>query len=910
MNHDNGAKTSAFASGALVRGVFSKSEFLGQEGNQGPYKLVGPNGELFILIVSGSERVYVNGLLLERGENKDYIIDYNAGEIKFNATYPINGTMRITVEYQYTDRNYTRFIGFGGGNYSNEKFDIGVYVYSESDAKNQPLQQNLSEEQVNILKDAGDDQELMTAPSAVADTYSENKILYRKMDLNGVEIFVFSNDPEDELYSVRFTLVGDGNGNYIISDASAISRIFEYVPPINGVPQGNYEPVIRLTAPEKIQIGGVMGSYHPSDKTQVSFEVSGSNNDLNLFSTINDDNNDGFAGRITAQQALFKQSDTLNLKAFVSFDYIDKDFRTIERLYAVEFSRDWNIDPGISELGDQNYLNSGLEYTDKNLGIIRYEFQKRGFTTKDELEDYNGVRHVLGANVRFGTFNIRSYGSYLNGNGLIHDSKFFRTNTTITKKFNNVWVGGKFNNENNQVRYKPTDSLTPVSQQFSSYELFSGIGDSTKMFVELGYRHRVNDSLRNSSLTRVSSSNTYYLKSKLIQTKNAQLTLFANYRELKDEDAEENVEDRVERSLNSRMYYNQSLFNGSIRWNTLLESNNGVIPQQEFSYIKVEPGEGIYVWNDYNNNGIQELDEFEIAQYQDEAEYIRILLPNQVFVKVRENKFSQILTLNPQQWSSKSGFKKVLSHFYNQSSYLIQRKVQRNNDAFNINPFEDGGNDELGLVLNFRNALFFNRGKQHYTASYTFLATSNRNFLSIGLLESTLQSHQVHFSHKFWESWLLGLKGSVGNNENFSENFESRNFELDLVSYSPKISYFLNSQTRFDIYYQSLEKENLLGDNEKLEQQKIGFSFAYTPTQKGSINGEFNYIDNKFTGSPFSPVAYQILEGLQPGTNFTWQLLLQKKITKYLDANLSYFGRKSENTKTIHTGSIQLRAFF
>ena len=190
------------------------------------------------------------------------------------------------------------------------------------------------------------------------------------------------------------------------------------------------------------------------------------------------------------------------------------------------------------------------------------------------------------------------------------------------------------------------------------------------------------------------------------------------------------------------------------------------------------------------------------------------------------------------------------------------------------------------------------------------MATSNRNFLSIGLLESTLRSHQILFSHKFWESWLLGLKGSVGKNENFSENFESRNFELDLMNYSPKISYFLNSQTRFDVFYQSLVKKNQLGDMEKLEQQKIGFSFAYAPTQKGTINGEFNYIENNFTGSPFSPVAYQILEGLQPGTNFTWQLLVQKKITKYLDANVSYFGRKSEGSKTIHTGSIQLRAFF
>ena len=103
-------KTEVFASGALVRGQFTTSQFTAQEGNQGPYKLRGPNGELFVLIVSGSEIVYVNGIPLERGETKDYIIDYNAGEILFNATYPITSEMRITVDYQFTDRNYSRIV--------------------------------------------------------------------------------------------------------------------------------------------------------------------------------------------------------------------------------------------------------------------------------------------------------------------------------------------------------------------------------------------------------------------------------------------------------------------------------------------------------------------------------------------------------------------------------------------------------------------------------------------------------------------------------------------------------------------------------------------------------------------------------------------------------------------------------
>ncbi|MDN3722849.1 hypothetical protein QRD02_00520 [Aequorivita sp. SDUM287046] len=914
FNNEDGSKISAFASGALVRGVFSKSEFIGQEGNQGPYKLVGPNGELYILVVSGSERVYVNGLLLKRGENEDYVIDYNAGEIKFNPTYPITSNMRITVEYQYTDRSYTRFIGYGGGNYTSEKLDLGVYVYSENDAKNQPLQQNLTEEQVDILKSAGDDKDSMVAPSAVPDTYSENKILYKKEISNGEEIFVFSNNPEDELFSVRFSLVGNNNGNYVIGDANAISRIFEYVPPINGVMQGNYEPVIRLNAPVKLQVGGLNGSFHPSEKTRIDFEVAGSQNDLNLFSDIDDNNNDGFAGRLAFKQRVLTTADTLKLDAFGSLDFVQKDFRTIERLYNIEFSRDWNL---INPMGNQSFVISGFEVSHPKIGGGRYEFQNLNYS-----ENFNGTRHVIASNIKMKNLRLLTYGSFLDSKADTITSRFFRLNNTSTYSFEKAWVGGKVALENNEIKDVSRDSISPISQKFTAFEVFSGIGDSTRVFVEAGYQFRVNDSVRNNMLQKVNSSNTYYLKSKLINTENTELSAFANYRTLKYEnvagagfDPNDSLPTtsnnrETERSLNSRIIYNQSLFDGGVRFNTALESNNGVIPQQEFTYLKTEPGQGVYTWIDYNNNGIQELEEFEVAQFQDQAEYIRILLPNQIFLKIRQNKFSQILTLNPQNWSNREGFRKVLSHFYNQSSYVLDRKVRRKNDGFNINPFEDGGEDQLGLTLNFRNALFFNRGKQYFTTSYTFISTSSDNLLAVGLQRNELKSHQFNFNHKFWESWLLNLKAATGSNESISENFANRNYRLDGYEFNPKLSYLFSQQARFDVFYEFANQENQLGEMEKLDQQTIGFSFAYTNAEKISINGEFNYIDNKFDGSPFSPVAYQMLEGLQPGTNFTWRLLFQKRLTKYLDANLSYFGRKSETTNTVHTGSIQLRAYF
>ncbi len=228
FNNSN-SNTEVIASAALVRGQYARSTFTGQEGNQGPYKLKGNNNELYVLVISGSERVYVNGILLRRGENNDYTIDYNAGEITFTSLFPITSEMRINVEYQYTDRNYTRFVAYGGAKREGEKFTIGTYIYSENDVKNQPLQQNLSQEQVGILQNAGDDINLMNAPSAYEDSYSDNKILYRKIIVGTEEVFEFSTDENEVLYNVRFSFVGTNQGSYVLASNNAIGKIYEYV---------------------------------------------------------------------------------------------------------------------------------------------------------------------------------------------------------------------------------------------------------------------------------------------------------------------------------------------------------------------------------------------------------------------------------------------------------------------------------------------------------------------------------------------------------------------------------------------------------------------------------------------------------------------------------------------------------
>lgn len=895
-------KTNVFASAALVRGQYAKSSFTGQEGNQGPYKLRGPNGESFVLVVSGSEKVFVNGILLKRGENNDYIIDYNAGEIIFTSLFPITSEMRINVEYQFSDRNYTRFITYAGAMHEQEKWSLGGFLYSENDVKNQPLQQNLSEEQVQVLVNAGDDPNLMTAPSAYVDSYSENKILYRKITINGVEVFEYSNNPTDTLYNVHFTLVGNNLGNYTLASTAAVGKIYQYVAPLNGIPQGNYEPITRLTPPIKIQIATVLGKYSPSAKTSVDFEVGVSNNDLNLFSPIDDDDNVGIAGKINAKQRLFSKK--WKVDAFANYQFVQKEFRTIERLFTIEFDRDWNL---TNPSGNQSLLVTGLNFDlshpkdSISRGFARYQFEKLDFS-----DNFSGSRQVLEAAFKLKHWTIRENGSYLKSDGDYATSEFVRNATQVKYNFSKNWIGGTFRFEDNQEKVKSTGLLSALSQRFSEYGAFIGRGDSTKVFMELGYLSRTNDSLQNGFLQRVNTSQSYYLKSKLIQTDKTNLSVFVNYRNLKfTDEALDN-----EPSLNSRILYNDRFFDQLLQLTTTYETNSGTIAQQEFTYLEVDPGQGVYTWNDYNGNGIQELEEFEVAPYPDLAKYVRVFLPNQIFIKTHQNKFSQSVTLNPNQWQNEKGFKKFLSYFYEQASFLIDQKTKRDSDNFDLNPFSSSEENLLGLNSSFRNSLFYNRGKQDHSVTYTYLGNHAKNLLSVGSQATKNYSHQLQYSHLYKKHWLFGMGGKTIFSETQSENFEQKNFEIKGYDLAPKISYLFSKNASWDIFYEYQIKKNQIGELETLDQDRFGTSFTYATEKKLTMNGEFSLYQNKFDGDELSPVAFQMLEGLQAGENMTWRLLIQKNLTQFLDINFNYQGRKSETSKAIHTGSVQLRAFF
>ncbi len=879
----------ALASGALVRGTFATYKFIGQEGNQGPYKVIGENNETALLIVGGSDILYLNGRPLQRGDDKDYTIDYTNSEIKFNTTLPIANDMRFHLEYQYSDSKFARFITYEAANYKTDTWEINGFFYNENDAKNQPNQQNFTDIQKEILANAGNDTSKMIASSAFEDAYNESRILYKKETSGTSEFFEYSTDPTATLYTVTFTYVGPNKGSYLLDRNIAIGAIHTYA----GVNLGDYEPIVRLTAPSKTQIAAFNARFK-TKKTSVFGELAFSTNDANLFSSIDDAQNKDAAARLQWEQLIIDTDWKLSTEA--TYEYTGRHFKTPQRFQSVEFNRDWN---SVDANGHRNLFTLLLHLRKQKKSSYSY-----GINHMNYGSSYSGTKHDFTSATRLKKTVIKTNTSYLKSTNLLETNSFLRVKGSFQHSLNNAWIGGHIDAETNKKQLKITQDFSDISHQFREYETYIGLGDSTKVHAKIGYNHRKNDSIRNNRFTTINSRNTFYISSKLVENKKTSLSLFANYR------TTNNAFSDNETALNSRITYRQKLFNNFINLQSMYETSSGNVPRQEYIYIETEPGQGLYTWIDYNNNDIKEFNEFEIAIYKDQANYLRLALPNLNFIRTQRAKLAQVFTVNPSQWGLKKGFRKIISRFYNQTNFSINNELERNNNGFHWNPLLTNTPQLLGLNFSARNSLFLNRGLNKYSFIFTYAASKNKQLYLIGSQEFITKLHQLEFKHNLSKFWRFEGLSSLSKEDVNTENFSNQNYQIDAFNISPQFTYEYSKNHQFSFLYSFKNKQNLIASKETLAQQKLGTTFYYKSKKNTLVRAELNLLYNDFTGGNNSPVSYQMLEGLQAGQNATWSLLLQKKINSFINLHVNYIGRKSENASAIHTGSVQLRANF
>ncbi len=323
---------------AVTKGQKARTGLTGQNGKQGPYQLTAVSGGSGLKILANTERIWLNGQLLKRGEHQDYQLDYETGLLTFNPQWQITSDSRIMAEFEYSGQNYQRpfysaavTAGLGGN------LSIKGGYRQEGDDYNRPLAGELSQSDKNVLDLAGDDTSGYWADGGTPVEAGQGSYLF-------LDSFYVYAGADSGNYQVAFTKVDSGRGDYRDS-----LGIMVYT----GKNLGDYLAVKKLAAPARSRLY-TAGAYLVWPGGRADLEGAGTDLDQNLLSARDDGNNRGYSGAAD----FYWKRDTLWMGGFevkgrtlaVDHDFeksampADPDFIKRWELYAWNGNRNLNIE--------------------------------------------------------------------------------------------------------------------------------------------------------------------------------------------------------------------------------------------------------------------------------------------------------------------------------------------------------------------------------------------------------------------------------------------------------------------------------------------------------------------------------------------------------------------------------------
>lgn len=913
-----------------------------QERNQGPYKLRGAEKEQFIIALAGSETVYLNGRLLARGQENDYVINYNTAEIIFTPKNLITKDARIVVEFQYSDKNYARSLMHAGTEYKGKNIKARINLYSEQDNKNKPLQQQLTDAQKNKLAGVGDSLQNAIWPSGDSIAFNNTEVLYQRKDsttgtyaFSG--IYIYSTDSSKAYFRLSFSFVGINQGNYNLKQSAANGKVYEWIMPdtITGLKRGSYEPVILLTAPKQKQMVSAGADIILSKNSKLSVEGAASNNNINTFSQLDRANDIGLAGKIRwgvrfplSSSPLLPVPDSSlsetgkqgngeagknagwNLLTNVNYEFVQKTFAPIERFRAVEFERDWNL--GAPVAYDQHILGGSVGLAKKE-NVIVYDYK-----SLMEGSFYNGMKNSLHSNLEYNGLHFAMDGSYLDSKSTINATNFLRSTASLSQKIRNLTIGIREQQEQNLIKPRTIDSLIAGSYQFLEWGPYAEFQDSSRNKYTINYKQRTDYSLKNALISRATYAESFGGGIELMSNPNSQFRITGSYRRLVILDTNITTQ-KPENTVVGRTEYNFSALKGFFSSNIFYEVGSGLEVKKRFIFLEVAPGQGIYIWNtstDYNRNGIKELNEFEIA-LPNEGNYIKIWMPTSDYISTYTNQFSEVFTVKPAAlWNGKKGVKKIVSRFSNQTAYRTDRKTTNSDLGVAYNPFLSDTKDNTLVTLNssLRNTFYFNQTDPVFGMDYSFQDVRNKTLLENDTSTRASTSSEVHLRWNLSKQWTFQHSYKNGIKQSNSKFFATRNFSINYFETEPKVSFQPTSAFRISASYKYSEKKNTLAIvpalQPKATAQNFGGEIKYNALNKGSLIVKANFIQIAYNDAENSPLSYEMLDGLKTGENYTWSVNYSRTLANNIQLTLSYEGRQSPGIKTIHTGNAQVRAYF
>ncbi|MFN8310975.1 MAG: hypothetical protein U0T73_13515 [Chitinophagales bacterium] len=919
--------------GGISKGKFARNTLPAADGNQGPYKLTGSNGETFIIILANTEEVFINGQKLKRGADNDYVIDYNLGTITFTPRRIITKDLRVVVEFEYSERNFQRSMVDGAIEWQTKKASVRFNAYSEQDSKNQNVQQSLNADKKNFLANIGDSVATAFYPGVDTATFDAGRIMYERRDTvcggRHDTFYVYSTDAAKARYVLTFAQVTTG-GHYSAAENTANGRTYVYSVILDTnsckfIPTGNYEPVIKLVAPQLQQMFTLAGDYNFNARNKLTAEVAMSNTDLNTFSKKNDNDNIGLAARAGYSTEIITKRDSQEVKqklnVDVNYEFVQNRFRTIERFRNVEFARDFNLNTNGQTYNEHNASVNTI-YSFTKYGNIQYRFR-----TFIQDSVYKGFEHLLATQWKTKALRISAGSSVLHSESQLSKSLFIRPYGNFTwflpraKGWN---TGVTFAHEINRYTDRATDTLNAAnSRLWQNYTYFIQSADSQSNSYKLEYTFRSEQVAgRNGFEAAHRLAHTVALSGNVTTLKNQNLMWNLTYRRVDEKDSLKAASELKNYYL-GRIDYHISAWKGLIKSQTYYEVGAGREQRVQLQYLYTPNREsGEYQWIDKNGDGVKQLNEFFPVDYKNTSDsvYFRSFVLTPDYIPVNSAQFNEVLNINPAAMlRNAKGFGKVIARFSIFSSLQLTRKIYARpsvnaGEFFNPFPTKSIDTNIVNLALSSRNSLFFNRISPKFSAQFDFNYAQSRTLLTAGFENRLTQQQGVSFRWNIVKQLNLNAGYTNSTKANQSDFFLTQQYKLLQHETTAELSYLFQQQIRLAANYSYAFKTNRLKETggQFAVINQFGIDLKYSRLQKTTLGVKLNY-----TGVGYGDKAYQnqqaeyaMLEGLKNGNNFSWNVSLEQKLLGAIQLIASYDGRKNGTNAIVHTARMELRAIF
>ncbi len=905
-----------YASMAISRGKFNRQTLEVSEGNQGPYRLEGSGGAGFFVILSGTEKVFRDGELLTRGFQNDYVIDYNNASIQFTINCLITSNTRIIVEYEFADQQYLRTVGTAGSSYQTKHWKNSIDYYIEQDNKNATGLQNLDSIDLSILANGGDNpNQLVRTSIATVDTEEEGQLYYALRN----NTLVFPPEQGEPLYEASFSFVGTDLGSYAIDlDVNANGRVYKYV----GEGQGDYEPVKPLISPKSNQYLSFRNQYKNDSLVNFSSELVLNHNDANRFSSIDDQNNTGISwfGQLDKRFILTKKTkDTNQVKQAVKQWLDAKIYSEIKHQYfqqlnpyrSPEFARDWVVDPALPT-GNEILSGATLSYKNEKLSEVNYQLD---FFNRSTV--YQGIKHSFTGQKSGKTTDVNWNISQTQAEDMDKQITFFRPTFKLKQflgKRDSSWSIQLSNlTETNLQEAILNDSIVATSFHFEEYRSILSYPETEKFDINFSYAFRNDFNPSENQLTHSLAAQDYGVDGYWSNKKWINFKWNVIHRDLKVLEPSLRTE-TPKKTYIAKLENNTNLLNGGIKLTTFAQYNSGQTAKFEDQFIKVQKGEGIYRWVDINMDSIQQVNEFLEADFVDQGEYIKVAIFNNTFIDTKEEVFNQTLFISPKRFiadTAKFIGHKVLEKMFWTSRYKMTQKFQDDNNQF-IWKFEPVTLDTSLIIYQSStdHFLHFNQGNPDYDIKVGKRDIFNRRTQVFGFEQLNKEEYyqQLRISIKSMDFFINSAFGQ--DTRTFQANPE-RDMLIDFLQIEPKVSYIKGTKLRFNLSYKYASKTNTISANfADFLSQGLKAETVWRRSATSSFRASFEYANVRYDGSTDPFISIELLEGLKAGNNYLWQIQMSNRLTKVLELNINYDGRKTGESRMIHLGNATIRAIF